>query len=235
MKQRRPLDETLAEVVSSLGDSTRRSIYLALRDSDQAQSVAAVAELFDLHPNVARYHLDQLVEARFLRLTRASTGPGAGRPAHLYAATEREIHVDVPRQNLDLLAELLIRVLERAPSPDSAEIAYDVGFTYGEEFAPSVDASQHPDLVRTVEAAADVMRGLGFDISAEASGCEYQTIHCPFGKVALEHPRVVCALDRGLVAGLMQALGQPADVTLVPHTTLGERCITTILPSDRGQ
>jgi predicted ArsR family transcriptional regulator len=222
-------DGTVGEVTSSLGDPTRRAIYLTVRDADGAKSVVEVAELFGLHPNVARYHLDHLVQSGYLRVKRVSTGPGAGRPAHLYESTGREIHVDLPSQSFELLARMLLRVLQRIGSVDGAELAYLVGLSHGEELAANLRVPGAADLAAVVEAAAERMRGLGFRISTEGSECGYQTTHCPFGKVALDNPRVVCALDRGLVTGLMSALGQPADVTVAPHTRLTERCTTLVL------
>jgi len=222
-------DGTVAEVTSSLGDPTRRAIYVTVRDSDEAKSVVEVAELFGLHPNVARYHLDHLVQSGYLRVKRVSTGPGAGRPAHLYESTGREIHIDLPSQSFELLARMLLRVLQRIGSVDAAELAYLVGLSHGEELAAApLGAPGKTDFAAILEAAAERMRGLGFRISTEGSECGYQTTHCPFGKVALDNPRIVCALDRGLVTGLMSALGQPAEVTVAPHTRLTERCTTLV-------
>lgn len=226
-------DGTVGEVTSSLGDPTRRAIYLTVRDADGAKSVAEVAELFGVHPNVARYHLDHLVESGYLRVKRVSTGPGAGRPAHLYESTGREIHVDLPSQSFELLARMLLRVLQRIGSVDGAELAYLVGLSHGEELAATLRDPGAADLAAVVEAAAESMRGLGFRISTEGPECGYKTTHCPFGKVALDNPRIVCALDRGLVTGLMSALGQPAEVAVASHTRLTEPCTTLVQIPDR--
>jgi predicted ArsR family transcriptional regulator len=223
-------DGTVAEMTSSLGDPTRRAIYLAVRDADEAKSVVEVAELFGVHPNVARYHLDHLVESGYLRVKRVSTGPGAGRPAHHYESTGREIHVDLPSQSFELLARMLLRVLQRIGSVDGAELAYLVGLSHGEELAATLGVPG--DVNTTVEAVAETMRGLGFRISTEGPECGYQTTHCPFGKVALENPRIVCALDRGLVMGLMSALGEPAEVRVASHARLTEPCTTLVVIGD---
>jgi predicted ArsR family transcriptional regulator len=78
--------------------------------------------------------------------------------------------------------------------------------------------------------AAEAMQGLGFrtDVGFDSTECAYQTTHCPFGKVAIENPRIVCALDRGLVAGLMEAMNETVDVTVAPHTRIGEPCTTVV-------
>lgn len=223
-------DDMMSDAMSSLGDPTRRAIYLASRESEQAISVAEVADAFDLHPNVARYHLDHLVKAGYLQVKTASPGSSGGRPAHLYKATDLEIHIDLPPENFELLASLLTRVLQRVASVDTAELAFEVGLVQGEEFAAALDVSHDADLAAKTQLAAEVMQGLGFGIgmSFDSPDCGYQTTHCPFGKVALENPRIVCALDRGLVAGLMRAMDETVDVTVVPHTRISEPCRTLV-------
>ena len=37
--------------------------------------------------------------------------------------------------------------------------------------------------------------------------------HCPFGDVATEHP-VICAVDRGMVKGMLAALVEAGDSTV---------------------
>jgi len=223
-------EEAASDMMGALGDPTRRSIYLSVRASTEAKSVADIATLFEIHSNVARYHLDHLVDAEFLRVSTSATGSTGGRPAHLYTATDREIHLDLPAQSFELLAGLLTQVLQRVPSGDLTNIAYEVGLAHGEQLARNVDIAGGDDLTSTVEAVAAVMATLGFRTHPSTVGdeCGYATTHCPFGRVALENPRVVCALDRGLVTGLMQALGVNVDVTVAPHTRLPEPCTTTV-------
>ena len=76
-------DEAVSDLVTSLGDATRRAIFLAVRQSENARSVADIADTFEIHSNVARYHLDHLVNAGFLRVMRSSThakGGATGQP-----------------------------------------------------------------------------------------------------------------------------------------------------------
>ncbi len=221
----------MSELLSSLGDPTRRAIYLALRESGEAASVAGIADAFNLHPNVARYHLDQLVTAGYLHVKRAASGSSGGRPAHLFEVTDLGIHIDLPAESFELLARLLTRALQRVASGDAAELAFEVGVLQGEELAVALDVSPDADLAAKTRLVAETMEGLGFGIriTPDSAECAYQTTHCPFGKVALESPRVVCALDRGLVAGLMRAMNETVDVTVTPHVKIGEPCTTTLV------
>ena len=88
-------EQSIGDLASSLGDPTRRGIYVAVRENPDPVSAAEIATLFEIHPNVARHHLDRLAADGYLRVTRkrpsGKTGPGAGRPAKCYEATSKEI------------------------------------------------------------------------------------------------------------------------------------------------
>jgi len=53
-------------VTSAFGDPTRREIYLFAHGYDGGVTAAQVAERFELHPNVARHHLDKLAAGGYL-------------------------------------------------------------------------------------------------------------------------------------------------------------------------
>jgi predicted ArsR family transcriptional regulator len=51
--------------------------------------------------------------------------------------------------------------------------------------------------------------------------------HCPFGDVAIEHP-VICAVDRGMVKGMLGALYGDTDVSQQASLPQGDTfCATT--------
>lgn len=72
-------------VARALGSETRASIYAHLREAGDERTVRDVAGLFDLHPNVARTHLETLADAGLVRVGRRKH-PGGGRPAKIYTA-----------------------------------------------------------------------------------------------------------------------------------------------------
>lgn len=221
-----PFDQSASDFATAFGDPTRRAVYLAASRADAPVSVSRVAEAFDLHPNVARYHLDNLAKAGYLRVTKAP--PRSGRPAHLYQPTDREIHIDLPSRNLDLLARLLVKTLQRVTTVDVSAVAYDVGRAHGEELVAGSPTEEHGRLGDAIRSAAGIMENLGFEIDVDSPGCGYRTRHCPFGDLALENPAIVCALDRGLVAGLLKGLGRVGEVAVHPHTTAAESCVTEV-------
>ena len=50
-------DREVGDLTGSLGDPTRRRIYLAVRASPEPVTTAIIAETFAVHTNVARHHL----------------------------------------------------------------------------------------------------------------------------------------------------------------------------------
>jgi predicted ArsR family transcriptional regulator/TusA-related sulfurtransferase len=82
---RRADDEAVAR---ALAVPTRAGIYRRLRTEGRPATAREVAEMFGLHPNVARTHLDTLAEADLL-VTGTRKHPGGGRPAKVYVAREQ--------------------------------------------------------------------------------------------------------------------------------------------------
>lgn len=74
-------------VVQALRSSTRAAILAQLRDQGDPRTVRDVAASFELHPNVARTHLELLADAGLVDVGRRKH-PRGGRPAKLYTAVE---------------------------------------------------------------------------------------------------------------------------------------------------
>ena len=80
-------------VTNAFGDPTRREIYLLVRDTPAGVTASDVAARFDLHPNVARHHLEKLTSGGYLivevgRRDADVAARSAGRPSKRYCATE---------------------------------------------------------------------------------------------------------------------------------------------------
>ena len=58
----------VSAITSAFGDPTRRAVYLFVRESRDGVTAAQVAEQFDVHPNVARHHLDKLTAGGYLEI-----------------------------------------------------------------------------------------------------------------------------------------------------------------------
>lgn len=226
------LNSRISDLTSSLGDPTRRAIYIAVRESTEPLTTSKVAKLFGIHPNVARHHLDRLAEDGYLKVTfrRASGrgGPGAGRPAKCYEATAKEVSVHFAPQRLEMLVELLMEVLESVAPGSLSEVAEEVGRAYGTRLAAEIGVQGEPGYAEAVQAVATAMTGLGFTMDPDVAGQRLVTMHCPFGEAATNHPEVICSLDRGIVSGLLGALSVSCDPVVIPHAKLEDDCITLV-------
>ena len=79
---------------------------------------------------------------------------------------------------------------------------------------------------------ADALSAHGFAAHAEKRGDELRIVaeNCPFGDAAVEHP-VICAVDRGMVQGMLAQLYGPAGADTSASRPAGDdRCVTTVQP-----
>lgn len=226
------LNQQIGDLAATLGDATRRGIYITVREAVEPVTASQIADLFDIHTNVARHHLDRLVADGYLQVTRKRrserSGPGAGRPAKHYETTAKEISVQFPARRYDLLAELLARMVERVAPDDAAQLAEDVGREYGRELAAEVGLARDEGFETAVTAVAKVMMGVGFDTEANTKDRLIVTRLCPFGETASNHPEIVCKLDQGIVAGLLEGANAASVPVVTPHTDLADDCLTEV-------
>jgi predicted ArsR family transcriptional regulator len=224
------LDRRISDLTAALGDPTRRAIYIAVRESAEPMTASKVASLFDIHPNVARHHLDRLTADGWLKTTQqpGAGGPGAGRPARGYKTTTKEVTVHFAPRRFEMLTEMLFKVLEELAPEDVSAVAEKVGRAYGERLASEIGGSDDPGYEAAVQAVAVAMTGLGFSMDPDVEGQRLLTSHCPFGETATNHPEVICSLDRGIVAGLFGGLSVNCNPVVIPHKDLDEDCVTRV-------
>jgi len=203
----------VAAVTAAFGDPTRRDIYLFVRTHVPA-TASQVATAFSLHPNVARHHLDRLVAGGYLRVEIGRRSQGAGRPSKQFFPVDDDPTVELLTRRDELLVLLLREALELL-GPEAAEaMAAKVGEDYGRLLAARMAPGEGQRSVRAaMHAIAETLTAHGFAAHAEDhdSVTEVVAEHCPFGDAATAHP-VLCAVDRGMVKGLLSGLcGDPAD------------------------
>lgn len=83
-----PSEDGDARIARVLAVPTRAGIYRRLRTEGQPLAAREVADMFGLHANVARNHLDQLADVGLV-VTGRRKHPGGGRPAKVYVAREQ--------------------------------------------------------------------------------------------------------------------------------------------------
>jgi predicted ArsR family transcriptional regulator len=222
----------VSAVTSAFGDPTRRDIYLFARESVDGVTATAVADKFALHPNVARHHLDKLAAGGYLEVTVSRSAQiGAGRPSKHYKASAIVEPLDVHTRRDDLLATLLGRALALLPADQAEKLAEGVGEEYGRSLAERMSPGDvHRSFRSALAAVADALTAHGFAAHAEARGTSLRIIsdQCPFGNAAHEHP-VMCAVDRGMVRGMLAGLyGDTVPVTESSRARGGDACVTSL-------
>jgi predicted ArsR family transcriptional regulator len=223
----------VSAISAAFGDPTRRDIFLFARQNDNGVTAAEVAERFDLHPNVARHHLDKLAGGGYLEVAvprRDRTG--AGRPSKRYRATNDHDELAIPVRHDDLLVMLLGRTLALLPAQAAEAMAEDVGIEYGRMMAKSMGSTvDHQRSFRTaLHAVADALTAHGFAAHAEKRNHELRIVseHCPFGDAVRDNP-VICAVDRGLVKGMLAEIYGEATTELEASKAAGdETCVTSV-------
>jgi predicted ArsR family transcriptional regulator len=215
-------------VSAAFGDPTRREIYLFAGEREGV-TAAETARQFDLHSNVARHHLDKLAAGGYLTVT-VERSAGAGRPSKHYRSTG-DAAIELPLRHDDILLTLLGRALQELGSTRAETLAESVGADLGRSLSESLggDAAQQ-SFRAALQTVAEAMTAHGFAAHAEGKGNELRIVsdHCPFGPTVVEHP-VICAVDRGLVAGMLNGLGSDASAELSESLPMGDdHCVTTV-------
>lgn len=189
----------------ALAGASRSRLLAVLRQAGRPMGVRELAGSVGLHPNTAREHLDQLVDAGLV-VRQAARPAGRGRPGLRYAAARsQDGEADAYRALADALAD------ELASRQDATEAAISAGLRWGRRTA---DGLRPPaDGREAVRRLVGVLDDLGFApdhaLTADAS---IRLQRCPFGSLAHERGDIVCNVHLGLMRGALGALGAPLDV-----------------------
>ena len=229
---------TVSAITDAFGDPTRRGIYLFAREESAGVTATQVAERFGVHPNVARHHLDKLAAGGYLEVAvERAEGAGAGRPSKHYRVSpdaKVDLTGDVPVHSDDLVLSLLGRALALLPHDKAEAMAEEVGQEYGLAMAQGLTGADlavgQRSLRSAMQAVADALTAHGFAAHADQRNNQLRIVnnHCPFGSVAIEHP-VICAVDRGMVKGMLTALYGDADVATMQSLPMGDTfCATSV-------
>lgn len=218
-------------ITSAFGDPTRRNIYLLVREHGDGLTAGEVSEATGLHANVARHHLEKLAGGSYVKISQRQSS-GAGRPAKVYQAVAPELFLDFDVGHDDILVTLLGKALSRLPQEEAAELAEEVGLEFGKQMAAKMgDTTDSQRSFRSaLHVVADALSAHGFAAHAEREGDELRIVsgHCPFGDVAIEHP-VICAVDRGMVKGLLGSLYGATEVALTSSVARGDdECVADV-------
>jgi predicted ArsR family transcriptional regulator len=199
------------QAVTGLADPVRARLYRAVASSsgpigrDEAASAAGIGR------PLAAYHLDKLVELGLLSASfqrpAGRIGPGAGRPAKVYARSGREFAVTVPPREYELAARLLATAVDADRSGTSRTMLLAAAREFGTDlgvlahYGGRANVSARPDM----EA---VLRDYGFEpISADDGSVELR--NCPFHQLAAAHQELVCTMNLALMQGVISGMDVP--------------------------
>ena len=195
--------------LSSLDDPLRRRLYEVVTSQPGPVSRDEAASAAGIGRALAVYHLDKLVESGLLTASYqrppGRSGPGAGRPAKMYARSDREFAVTVPPREYELAARLLVQAVEADPSDRSrtalAGAARRLGTELGSAFRPA--AGEGDGAGRDVKG---VLTQQGYEPCCGTDGV-IRLRNCPFHQLAEQHRELVCGMNLALVEGLVEGLG----------------------------
>jgi predicted ArsR family transcriptional regulator len=207
----------VAAVSAAFGDPTRRDIFLHVR-AEPGVTATEVASTFSLHPNVARHHLQRLVDGGYLRVETGRRAAGAGRPSNQFFCVEDDLSLGLLQRRDDLLMRLLGEAMQRLGPEEAERMAAHVGEEYGRSLASRMTPNEGQRTVRAaMHVVAETLTAHGFAAHAEDRGDTTAVIaeQCPFGNASNTNP-VLCAVDRGMVKGLLSGLCGRASEQALP-------------------
>jgi predicted ArsR family transcriptional regulator len=193
----------------ALGEETRFGIYRRLCTSEEPVSVSTLAETFSLHPNAIRQHLARLEQAGLVVSWAERNGRTAGRPRRLYEPSPEPVEFAHPPRSMRPLLTVLAGAIDSLPSdPDTlVEFGRDWGRSWAAQRKRDNGA---PPRSRRGRAAllAQELRDWGWHPArTEESGkVRLTTGRCLFRDLIPESNGRCCALEEGLLSGLVETL-----------------------------
>lgn len=203
------------QAAAVLAAPTRAGIYKRLRTDGDGFSASDVADMFGLHPNVARGHLDQLAGAGLV-VVGTRRNPRGGRPAKVYIAREqasRPGEVKVPpgsQLGVHVVVQLIAGLVEHLAKLEV--LAEQQGRRLVEASGGRADAR---DFEAAVVVAVEGLRAAFPEVRMVGSGRDLAVAGLDVGLrlIGEVDGDVGDALARGFVRGAIAAAGASAVVT----------------------
>ncbi len=202
--------------VAALADPVRRRLFDLLQAEARPLGRDELAERTGLPRATVAFHLDRLAEAgaltvAFARLTGRS-GPGAGRPAKLYAVAGDELSASIPPRSYDVVGDLLATAVEEADRTGAP--VRECLVAVAEERGHALGAGDRP--------LSEALATVGYEPEAEADG-GLRLTNCPFHRLASRHTELICSANVALVRGISDESDGDREVWLEP--TPGQCCV----------
>ena len=206
------------EAVALLSEPTRAGLYAAVTAAPSGLSRDAAAAAMNISRDLAAFHLDRLVDGGLLTVSRrrlsGRTGPGAGRPANIYARSGDEINVTLPGRRYDLLAQTLAEGVEDLAAElgeDTVTAALDErARRHGRAAGATVRraAGARAGAQRRTAELVKVLADSGFEPRVSDDGAQITLRNCPYRAVAEEHRDLTCGMNLAWAEGALEAAGK---------------------------
>jgi predicted ArsR family transcriptional regulator len=194
--------------VSSLDDAVRGRLYEFVSGQGEPVGRDEAATAVGIGRALAVYHLDKLVESGLLtasyRRPPGRGGPGAGRPAKVYARSGGEFMVTVPPREYLMAARLLAHAVAADRSGQARAALHEAAWNLGEGLGErhQAELGQSGGLRLAMQSA---LSEYGFEPWPDAAG-RIRMRNCPFRRLAELQPGVVCHMNLTLIQGLLAGL-----------------------------
>jgi predicted ArsR family transcriptional regulator len=206
------MQETL-KVTNVLSDSTRFHIYEYISQHRQDVTVQEIADLFHIHPNVARLHLSKLEDVKMIVSETKKTGKG-GRPSRFYRLSDEVIQLSFPYRDFQLLANIAIHTITKLGEEGQAlfnSSAHEYGMTYMKQryssSFPVLSSLSYEERLNMIKEAA-ASTGL-FPIltwSENEQTVIFEIRNCPFKESAFKQHEAICGMHNAFLKGMFDAL-----------------------------
>jgi len=215
--------------VGALNDAVRRRLYdyVSRRGEpvDREQAAAATG----IGRPLAAYHLDKLVSLGLLtagyRRPGGKSGPGAGRPAKVYARSATEFTVTLPPREYELAARLLVDAVGADASGAALaglkRAAREHGAALGRAARHGRPRCAGDGALRSTE---ETLAAHGFEPVPDGNG-GLGVRNCPFRRLADRDPGVVCAMNVALVEGIVAGIGASEELRPELDPVPGRCCV----------
>ena len=234
--------------LAALAEPLRRGLFLHVVSSPGPVSRDEAAEALGTTRSAAAFHLDKLAGVGVLeveyRRPAGRGGPGAGRPAKLYRASERGVAFSVPERRYDLAAAILAEAVDDAAahSVPVADAVTHAARRVGRAIGTAAAGGRPEDPDGTTVTAARDEDGELVRVAAALAAYGYEprlalerlTLgNCPFHALTEEHPRLVCRMNLDLIEGVLET----TDATRVEarlDPAVGRCCVTITARGPKG-
>ena len=89
----------------------------------------------------------------------------------------------------------------------------------------------HRSVKAALASVADALTAHGFAAHTESHGTSLTLVaeHCPFGEAASKYPHVLCAVDTGMIKGMLEGLyGETQPIIEQSRPGGGAHCVTRV-------